>query len=200
MLVIDRRVQRTRKLLSDALVALILEKGYDAITVQDITDRANLGRATLYLHYRDKEDLLLQTLQEGMDDLIAVVEKQRLHEPTADHASAFVLAFHHAAANADLYRVLFGGQGAAPTMHRVRDYIAGMIREVIAEAKLEQHSEFPSEVASQFMSGALLMLMEWWLRNEMPYTPEHMAEMITTLTIPGMRAAFGENPLAARDR
>src|SRR5512141_2904590 len=60
---IDRRVQRTQQLLREALVALILEKGYDAITVQDILDLANMGRSTFYAHYRDKEDLLLSGFQ-----------------------------------------------------------------------------------------------------------------------------------------
>ena len=51
----DRRVQRTRKLLQDALMALILEKGYEAVTIQDIIDRANVGRSTFYAHFLDKQ-------------------------------------------------------------------------------------------------------------------------------------------------
>ncbi len=66
---IDRRVQRTRQLLRDALMALIVEKGYDAISVQDITDHANVARPTFYLHYKDKEELLLSSVQEIYDDL-----------------------------------------------------------------------------------------------------------------------------------
>lgn len=55
----DRRVQRTRKVLQEAMVQLIREKGYDAITVQDILDRADVGRATFYAHYQSKEDLFM---------------------------------------------------------------------------------------------------------------------------------------------
>lgn len=56
---LDRRVRRTRRALQDSLTSLILEKGYDAVTVEDITDRADLGRTTFYLHYKDKEELLI---------------------------------------------------------------------------------------------------------------------------------------------
>jgi AcrR family transcriptional regulator len=64
----DRRIQRTRRLLQDALVGLILEKGYEAITVQDILDRANVGRSTFYEHFYDKDDLLLSSFEFLRDD------------------------------------------------------------------------------------------------------------------------------------
>ena len=67
---IDRRVQRTRQLLNEALMALIVEKGYDAITVQNLIDRANLGRSTFYAHYQDKDDLLLSGMEEVVHSLI----------------------------------------------------------------------------------------------------------------------------------
>ena len=66
----DRRVQRTRTLLTRALMELIVEKGYQAITVQDIIDRANLGRSTFYAHFLDKEDLLMSGLEEVVHQLI----------------------------------------------------------------------------------------------------------------------------------
>ena len=67
---IDRRIVRTRQLLRDSLMSLILEKGYEAVTVQHITDQANLGRATFYLHYKDKEELLVISLESLFDELV----------------------------------------------------------------------------------------------------------------------------------
>jgi len=67
---VDRRVQRTRQLLNEALMSLIVEKGYEAITVQDIIDRANLGRSTFYAHYQDKEDLLLSGMEKIVHSLV----------------------------------------------------------------------------------------------------------------------------------
>src|ERR1700757_5499961 len=63
----DRRVRRTRKLLHDAFLALVLEKGYEKTTIQDILDRADVGRSTFYVHFRDKEALLTSSF-DGMGD------------------------------------------------------------------------------------------------------------------------------------
>lgn len=71
---LDPRVRRTRQLLRDALVALIDEQGYEKITVQDITQRATLNRATFYLHYRDKLDLLYQSSAEILQELVSSIQ------------------------------------------------------------------------------------------------------------------------------
>src|SRR3990172_4149344 len=73
---IDRRKERTQRLLRDAFMELIVEKGYDAVTILDITERANVARPTFYLHYNDKEDLLFKMMTEVYDDLSNSVEKQ----------------------------------------------------------------------------------------------------------------------------
>src|SRR5512147_2280747 len=72
---IDRRIQRTRQSLRTALLALIKEKGYDAISIEDITERANVGRATFYLHYKDKEDLLLEEFSEMANEKVQVLSE-----------------------------------------------------------------------------------------------------------------------------
>ena len=65
----DRRIQKTKNLLHDALGYLIREKPYDAIVVQEILDRANVGRSTFYMHFRDKDDLLVS----GIHDMLQSV-------------------------------------------------------------------------------------------------------------------------------
>src|ERR1700736_2924895 len=72
----DPRVVRTRQMLREALVASILEQGCDATNIQDITDRAGLRRATFYLHYTDKEDLLLSIMRDMLDELMQKMEAQ----------------------------------------------------------------------------------------------------------------------------
>lgn len=64
---VDERIRRTRTRLSDALVALILEKPIDKLTVQEVLDRAGVGRSTFYLHFRDKDDLFLSVLEQGLE-------------------------------------------------------------------------------------------------------------------------------------
>ena len=182
---LDRRVQRTRKLLRDALMALILENGYDAVTIQDITNRANLGRATFYLHYRDKEELLLSSLQEIFDELVATVERDMpgLSMLNDDNLPGLV-AFQHAAAHRDLYRVMLSGQAAAKVEHRIRDYLAEVIKRRIIALVPEDKLPVPVDLLAQHYAGSMLALIEWWLGHDMPYTVEYMAQTLRRLTGP----------------
>jgi AcrR family transcriptional regulator len=184
---VDRRVQRTRKLLGDALMALILEKGYDAITVQDITDRANLGRATFYLHYRDKEDLLFSVMTEVIDELKAAIElPESAWRGHVGEAPLLLAAFKHAEENVDLYRVLLSGQATTTFLIRLREYIAQTVQKAIEVVYPNYEGRVPIDVAANYMSGALFMLVEWWLRDNMPYPPEEMARWLWDLVIIGM--------------
>ena len=107
----DRRVQRTRKLLREALMELILEEGYDAISIQDITDKANLGRATFYLHFKDKDELLLEVMDEFIKDFLAQVPQLSQAQWRLDDPKAIVKVFDFAADHYDLYRILIMGSG-----------------------------------------------------------------------------------------
>jgi AcrR family transcriptional regulator len=179
----DRRIQRTRRLLRDALMALILENGYDAVTIQDITDRANLGRATFYLHYRDKEELLLNSLQDIYDELVATVECDALatNKPGDDDMPGLV-AFQHAAQHRDLYRVMLGGQAAAKIEHRIRDYLAEAVKCRMLTLCPEAQLPIPVDLIAQHCAGSMLALIEWWLDHDLPYTPEYMAQTFRILT------------------
>src|SRR3989441_13191585 len=98
----DRRVQRTRKLLQEALVSMMIEKGYDGTTVQDIVDRANVGRATFYAHFADKETLLYS----GLEDLRSAIGEQQRQAPGSLGFSLAML--EHARGNLPLGRALAG--------------------------------------------------------------------------------------------
>src|SRR5512143_1854069 len=100
---LDPRVVRTRQMLREALVACILDKGYDAISIQDITNRAGLRRATFYLHYRDKDELMFSLIRDMLDDLMAKIENQSPHHfNAASQGSEDLLTFLHVQQHADL--------------------------------------------------------------------------------------------------
>ncbi|MDX1995043.1 MAG: TetR/AcrR family transcriptional regulator [bacterium] len=173
---LDRRVQRTRALLRDALFELIHEKGYTAITVQDITDRANLNRVTFYFHYKDKDDLLFKVMQDLYNALTASQPPTHsLHEWSRQDA---LVTFRHVQEYAHLYRVLLSEKGSLSLVGRLIDYFA--------QAGLEKAREIvppdaalplPLEVVEHFYAGAFFGLVRWWVLRDMPYTPETMAEM-----------------------
>lgn len=178
---VDRRVQRTRQLLRDTLMALILERGYDAITVQDITDRANLGRATFYLHFKDKEELLTTSLMEIYDDLKRAVEPI---DPAATGQNIpALLVFRHAAQHRNLYRVMLSGQGAAALTRSVHRYVVATILKRLHELVPADRLPLPAAIIAEHVAGSLLALVTWWLENDMPHPPEQMAHYFRQLAI-----------------
>ena len=101
---IDRRVQRTRELLQHSLLSLILERGYESLVIQDITDHANLSRAAFYLHYRDKEELLWASVEEVFSELLEIAPENMPDE------NPYIALFNHVAERPRLYRVIVGGR------------------------------------------------------------------------------------------
>lgn len=190
---VDRRVQRTRQLLSESMQALILEQGYEATTVLEITERANLGRATFYLHYKDKEDLLLSCLEDVFDDLVRRLEASSSQDWRLIGQGAIDLAFEHAAENVDLYRIIFSGHGAWSISRRIRDYIASYARQVIENAQAEAGvvPRLPAEVPANYIAASLLGMIAWWLERDMPFPPAEMAETFRLLNFQGTAQFLG---------
>src|SRR5690242_228295 len=118
---VDRRIRRTQQLLGDALVSLILEKGYEAVTIKDITDRADVAYVTFYRHYKDKDQLLMQRLQESLGELTEHIEtaaRQAQKEFSTDNEG--LLIFKHVQQHSTLYRTLLSSQGGHQGSSRVR--------------------------------------------------------------------------------
>ena len=99
----DRRVKRTHKLLQEALIYLTLEKGYDAITIREITDRADVGYATFFRHYPDKEALLADVLEAMKDEFQSLLAPYSM---VSDPEKTGMLLFEYVEQNCDLCRVL----------------------------------------------------------------------------------------------
>ncbi|MBI3970056.1 MAG: TetR/AcrR family transcriptional regulator [Chloroflexi bacterium] len=194
----DRRVRRTRRLLREALVALILEKGYDKVTVQDVLDRADLGRATFYAHFRDKDDLLVsgfEELQESLREHLARVARPSRADvdPSGGGIGLAGALFDHAGQQRRLYRVLMGRRGGAAVFKHARGQFTVLVREHLEEAVANRQAAppVPLEVTVQYVVSAFLGLLTWWLDSDPPYTGEQMGRMFEQLVIPGVRAGLG---------
>jgi len=207
----DRRVNRTRKALREALFDLIREKNYDQITVEEITERANLGRTTFYLHYRDKEDLLLEDFIDLIDEMVskAVADKPlqrlktRIAQPSTDPKPPIdrnlfrpnLIIFQNAARNADLLRIILHNGGAIKIGERLREIILKAVQQLAVANQqnrdLDIKFEMPVEVIANFYAGSLLGLISWWLDNDEPYTPEQMTLFSQRLFFLGLFDALG---------
>lgn len=185
---VDRRSQRTRELLSAALIELMLEQRYDEITVQDIIDRANVGRSTFYAHYLDKEDLLISDFTRVLDALSQHTEQ---NEPGGPALPSLALFFRHVKEHHQLYKALVRGGGIDRLFkkghERLRQNIEQHLHELVPAG---QTAAVALPLVADYIAGAILTMLNWWLDNEMPYTPEHMDALFHQLVLPGVHATL----------
>lgn len=205
---VDRRINRTRRLLRDSLLSLILEKGYSAVTIEEITDRADLGRTTFYLHYKDKEELLLESIEAIANDLKAQIlgvlpikadSTYKAQFDGSEPRQAILLVFQHALENANLYRIIMSGQGASKAPIRIRDIIDNTtldyFKERVLIAGFNPDPSVPLEIIATYFAGSLLGMLSWWLEKDIPYSAEEMADMFAKIFFRGSREILGVPPL-----
>lgn len=191
----DRRKNRTRRMLREALFGLMLEQPYESITIEDVTRRADLGRTTFYLHYKDKEDLLLESIETIADELKEKIFESMQDQPpmiSKDVTSAFApgwrpisMVLEHAAKNTTLYLPILRGEGTPRAPNVLRQIIHQTAYEFFENRVKNSYSNaeatIPIEVLVNFFSTSMLGMLTWWLENGMPYSPEEMADIYRRL-------------------
>jgi AcrR family transcriptional regulator len=170
----DRRIQRTKSQLSDALIALILEKGYDKVTIRDIIDKANVGRSTFYAHFESKDQLLVAGHEHFNKILFTGADTS---QTSSKKISLGLLSlYRHTGENHSLAKALFGKKGGDIIINHLRGIIAHKIKKCysskISKGKEEQLMFTFITEASSF---AVVSLLVSWLENDMPVPAEKMA-------------------------
>ena len=191
----DRRVQRTRELLQKTLIELIGEREYDAITIQDVVDRANVGRTTFYLHYGSKDDLFMSCHEAIVSEFHFgplhphPLSKEELLSP--DAPLGMTRAYRHLKeAWARLYPI-FQGKDGRLILRRIRDLSAQEIEANLRAAFAGADSTMPLDVLANYLAGAQIALVHWWLEKRQPHTPETLAQTFHCLQKAAIREAFG---------
>jgi AcrR family transcriptional regulator len=176
----DLRVRRTHKLLWEALMAELSERAFEEITVKDICERAMVHRTTFYKHYEDKYALLDQGMRQMYDALVAAEEHVPPSAFSVEHPPPyFIHLFEHVAQHQQFYKLMLCGEGVGRFQKLVKEYIAE-----VAEAKVReltpanQPLAVPLAMHVQFVAGAVLSLLAWWLENDMPLSPHQMAQYL----------------------
>jgi AcrR family transcriptional regulator len=192
MMKTDRRVQRTREVLQKALIELIREGEYDAITIQDIVDRANVGRTTFYLHYNSKDELLMNCHEAIVREFhfgpLHPLSREELLSLEAP--PGMVLAYRHLEGGRALFYSIFQGKDSLLILRRIRDQSAREIEVNLRAAFAEAGSAIPLEVLANYLAGAQLALLQWWLEKRRPHTPENLAQTFHRLQRAVIRDAF----------
>jgi AcrR family transcriptional regulator len=163
--VMDRRVQRTRETLHRALMELMVARRYEDITVQDILDRANVGRSTFYAHYRGKEELLKAGLRNLGKELLQV-QRDALARPGRypERALGFSRAFfEHADSHRAVYHAIVGKRSGTVVMNGLRGVFTELVRNELVEEELAPG--IPRAAAVQFIVGTLMSVLTWWMED-----------------------------------
>jgi AcrR family transcriptional regulator len=179
----DRRKQRTRQQIMDAAAALILEYGFDAVSIQEITDGADLGRGTFYLHFRDKEEVVARIIQGSFEAFEA--QGAALDGLTFEQREylSYIGFFMHIAAQSPIFNAVGGSNGAAVVASYIGEYVLIRAQMRLREQAAMQtmYPDVEPDVAAQFMTGALMQMVSWWLKNTDRYTPQQVAGMFYRL-------------------
>ena len=193
----DRRSQRTRRLLTAALVELMFEKRFEDISVQDILDRADIGRSTFYGHFSSKEALLYSSLGEMLHGLeLHMAEEGKAQRASDAPGGGIVLLpslglFRHIKQHQRLYRALFSSSSLEPVTQNLQQQLAQVVaRNLGAAVSPGRPPAVPLPILADFAAGAFLTLLRGWLEGNDVYTPEQIDAMFQQMVLPGVREAL----------
>ncbi|MGA2981445.1 MAG: TetR/AcrR family transcriptional regulator [Terriglobales bacterium] len=178
----DRRILRTRDALGDALVALMHEKNFDEITVQDVLDRAGVGRSTFYVHYRDKDDLFLSDVEDFLESFSSALKRQDASTRRLLPVQEF---FTHIREVREFYAALVRSGKVNDVLALARGFIARSIDERLQMAGVEIDSVQRSAQAHA-LAGSFFSLLDWWMDKGMKADPKEMDDLFHRMAWSGL--------------
>ena len=164
-------------------MALMQEKRYDRITVQEIIDRADVGRSTFYAQFQNKEDVLVSEIERVLG-LLHVQHRGSAEDPV-DHLFPGAEFFRHVQQTQSFYPALLRGLSSDPHYLAVHRYLRDQTAQQLAGSRA---LSVPRDLIADYLASALLTLVHWWLDHGMQYTPEQMEAIVQQLVVPGVRA------------
>lgn len=184
----DRRIARTRGTLQEALNSLTLTMGYEAVTIKDICDAANVGRSTFYAHFTSKDDLKRSGLEHLRQHLLARQQAALAENGSVQTSLAFsLIMLEHARDHAALYRALVNDRGGSVALGFIRETLGDLIRSDLANLRSEP-AQRPAhrEVTVQYLVGAFMSVMIWWLDSGTKLPPAEVDGIFRRLALTGI--------------
>jgi len=186
----DRRSQRTYRLVNAAFAELVGEKPYNEILVQDILDRAGIGRTTFYAHYFDKEDVLNTIVEQELELLTRQIAHAAVKQRVIPSLELFEHAYH---SENQQFRALMRSRASEFLWEALQAALCRAIEPALSTLCAERRSPpIPLPVVSEYLAGAFLTLLKWWVEASMPYPPEQMETIFQQLALPGVWAMLKE--------
>jgi AcrR family transcriptional regulator len=168
----DRRIRKTREAINQAFIELMAERDFDKITINDIAERANMNRGTIYLHYIDKYDLLEKCIEEHLERMIQFCTLAGAEDQIS--GLCLLAMFQYFEEHILFYSSMLKNKGIPCFRDRLLLIISqGMSERLKAGDRNRGGSD---EIAIQFMASAFVGVVEWWIKNNMPYSPQYMVQ------------------------
>ncbi len=176
----DRRKRKSQEAIKKALVELITVKKFDQITIQDISDKADVGRRTFYLHYMDKFDLLDQLIEEQMQEMRQLCDSS---EKDADYKEMGLLWFQYFENHSLFFSAMLTNKGSSFFRSRLLEFFLQELKSTDVQNPEKPHPKTanPDEVDIQFLGAAIVGIVEWWFEQGKPFPPAVMAQRVGSL-------------------
>lgn len=193
----DRRIIRTKRMIRNAFSELIEEKGFEAITVRDITTKADINRGTFYLHYRDKYDLLEQSEDEIIQEIEEITNEVKVEDLLTfgvqrEPLPYLIKLFEYLKENASFMKAILGPKGDPAFQIKLKDFIKNKFLKKFLLNQLEEEKMLvPKEYFTAYISSAHLGVIQHWLERGTVESPREMGLIILTITLMGPIQAVG---------
>jgi AcrR family transcriptional regulator len=180
----ERRKRATRQRLVQAAADLLIERGCDAVSVQAITDRADVGRGTFYLHFKDKDDILWAILREQIDTLHTQIGQEvQTDQPVEQRVyHIWLKTFQHIHDHRELISRVLGERGHMLIANRFMDYFAALMIDDLTHHVHKSPIHLPAPFVANYLLGAQMRLIVWWIEQGIDYTPQQMTDMFYQMT------------------
>ncbi|NHN32838.1 TetR/AcrR family transcriptional regulator [Paenibacillus agricola] len=177
---IDRRIRKSQEAIKMAVIKLMNEKNFDQITIQDISDRADVSRRTIYLHYMDKFDLLDKLIEEHIDKLLELCDSAG---NDADYMDAVLLWFEYFESHYLFFSAMLASKGSSFFRNRFLEFFLQELKKKENDMPEGNNQGLTDgeDVDTQFLGAAIVGVMEWWFKNGKPYPPHFMAQRVGAL-------------------
>ena len=191
---LDKRILRTRQALKNALLELMVEIGYEKTTVQRILERAGVGRATFYVHYRSKEDLLRRSLDGLGNNLTEECKPARIGRVEDGNRGSVLLGFtlaffRHVDSHRRLYRAIVGHESGLIVERQMRRLLAALVKPDVVLKDRQRRNSVEAEMTVQYVVGALMSVAIWWLDRDIKLSPEEMDDAFRNMVLPAIQSA-----------
>lgn len=190
----DMRVIKTKRGLREAFLRLLLDKGYDAISIQDIATEAETARVTFYRHYRNKEELLIDCIDMIYENYAGHI-RQIPDEEFRQGYTPMLVFYRQIQEDGKIFRLLSASRAGQFLTRRLIELFAERIQTRLKARFPEEQFLAPIDIIAHHIASAQIGLANWWLENDQPYSPEYMAQISFWLSMTGSARGFGlENP------